>query len=706
VRGGRGENGRCLGWPDIRPAALILPLRKRAKPGCLRPNVLYSLACEPEPERMSVIEEIKNRLDIVDLISESVNLRKSGRNYAGFCPFHPNTRTPAFYVSSERQTWRCFGACADGGDIISFVMKREGWEFKEALRYLAQKAGVNLEEERPVNKARQATEERLSGLVAAAADYFHQLLLHAPQAEAARRYVNGRELNEETIAHFRLGFALDSWDQCRTHFTAQGYSDDELLSAGLLTENPDKGTRYDRFRNRLMIPIRDSNGRTVGFGARSLDPDGIPKYLNSPQNLLFDKSHLLYGLDGAKRSIREARQAVIVEGYMDVMMAWQAGFRNVVAQMGTALTQEQLTLLKRYTKQFVLALDADAAGAKATLRSLQVARETLDRELDVRFDARNLVRHEGRLQADIRIVTLPPGNDPDNIIRADPTQWPKLLATARPVVEYVIGVLTQGLDINDAKAKTAVAAQIIPLIEDIREPVERDHYWQRLAQTLGVDERALRQTRRPTPPPRSSAPQPPSTPKPPELAAASQLRGTFNPLDAVRKRETHFLSQCLHHPAAATAVAQQLRQSGLTPVSAADFSASEDRALWVSLQSWLNPGSFVTIQELCDSLDRPLQDRLQTLQAFAPTPDANLERLADHLVLAVLEWRSEKTRQLRAELQRLVTEAAQQGDTEAYQEYFNRLQTLSVTQRQIDQARDALSAASRRRAEDATNNRL
>lgn len=659
---------------------------------------------------MSVIEEIKSRLDIVDLVSESVNLRKSGRSYAGFCPFHPNSRTPAFYVFPETQTWRCFGACAEGGDVISFVMKREGWEFKEALRHLAQKAGVNLEEERPLDKARQATEERLGGLLTAAADYFHQLLLHAPQAEAARSYVNGRELSEETIAHFRLGFALDSWDQCRTHFTAQGYSDDELLSAGLLTENPDKGTRYDRFRNRLMIPIRDSNGRTVGFGARSLDPDGIPKYLNSPQSLLFDKSHLLFGLDGAKRSIREARQAVIVEGYMDVMMAWQAGFRNVVAQMGTALTQEQLALLKRYTKQFILALDADAAGAKATLRSLQVARETLDRELDVRFDARNLVRYEGRLQADIRIVTLPPGNDPDNIIRADPTQWPKLLATSRPVVEYVIGVLTQGVDVNDAKVKTAVATQIIPLIEDIREPVERDHYWQRLAQVLHIDERALRQTRRPAPPARSSPPQPSGAPKPapkpPELAAASQLRGTFNPLDAVRKRETHFLSQCLHHPAAATAVSQRLRQSGLSPVSAADFSASEDRALWGNLQTWLTPDSFVTIQELCDSLDRPLRDRVQTLQAFAPTPDANLDRLADQLVLAVLEWRSEKTRQLRVELQRLVAESVQQGDHEAYQEYLNRLQTLSVTKRQIDQARDALSATNRRRAEDATFNRF
>jgi DNA primase len=659
---------------------------------------------------MNVTEEIKTRLDIVDYISQTVTLRRSGRNYAGFCPFHPNSRTPAFYVSPEHQTWRCYGACAEGGDIISFVMKRDGLDFKEALRQLAPLAGVNLEPQRPVNKARQDAEERLASLIAAAADYFHQLLLHAPQAEPARRYLANRALSEDTIAHFRLGFALDTWDQCRTHFTAQGYNDDELLAAGLLSENQDKGTRYDRFRNRLMIPIFDSNGRIVGFGARTLDPDGLPKYLNSPQTLLFNKSHLLYGLDGAKRSIREARQAVIVEGYMDVMMAWQAGFRNVIAQMGTALTQEQLALLKRYTKQFIIALDADAAGAKATLRSLQVARETLDRELDIRFDARNLIRHEGRLQADIRIVTLPPGHDPDSIIRSDPTQWPKLLATARPVVEYVISVLTQELDMNDAKAKTAVATQIIPLIEDIREPVERDHYWQRLAQILHIDERALRQMRLHPSTPRPSAPPPPGapppTPKPPELAADAQLRRAFTPLDAIRKRETHFLSQCLHHPAIVPAVNQLLRQASQPPISPADFTASEDRALWEQIAPRLTLTPVVTIQELCDSLGHPLSDRVQTLQTFAPTPDANLDRLADQLVLAVLDWRSEKTRQLRAELQRLVTEAVQQGDTESYHEYLNRLQTLSVTKKQLDQAKDTLSATSRRRAEDATLNRF
>ena len=256
---------------------------------------------------MSVTEEIKSRLDIVDVVSEYVQLRKSGRNYAGFCPFHNNTRTPAFYVSPEKQTWRCFGACAEGGDIFSFVMKKEGWEFKEALEHLAQRAGVKLERRKP--KRHDPGEDRLADLLDAAADYFHQLLLYAPQAEAARRYVEGRGLGEKTLAAFRIGFSLNSWDACRTHFNAQGYSDQELLEAGLLTENEEKQRKYDRFRNRLMFAIQDINGRVVGFGARTLEKDGIPKYLNSPQTTFFDKSKLLYGLDKAKRQIRDARQA-------------------------------------------------------------------------------------------------------------------------------------------------------------------------------------------------------------------------------------------------------------------------------------------------------------------------------------------------------------------------------------------------------------
>ena len=668
---------------------------------------------------MSVTQEIKSRLDIIDIVSESVSLRKSGRSYSGFCPFHQNSRTPAFYVFPETQTWHCFGACAEGGDIFSYVMKKEGWEFKEALTKLAEKAGVQVEPEKPFDKKQRAREDKLADLLASAADYFHQLYLYAPQAEAARQYIERRGLNVETIAAFSLGFALDSWDACRTHFTSQGYTDQDLLNVGLLTDNVDRGTRYDRFRNRLMIPIRDGNGRIVGFGARTLEKDGIPKYLNSPQTPLFDKSSLLFGLDGAKRDIREARQVVIVEGYMDVMQAWQAGFRNVVAQMGTALTEPQLRQLKKYTKQFVIALDADAAGVKATMRSLQVARETLDREVEVRFDARGLVQHEGRLQADIRIATLPEGKDPDDLIQESPEAWPKLIGDAKPVVAYVIGVATRDLDMTDAKGKTAVAQQVIPLIRDISEPVERDHYWQMLARALQVDERSLRQMRPAQTTQRQAAQQrtspqmpPPPEPPPDEYFMGDGVRRrpqqavvNSGSAGAANMREDNYLCQCLHYPQMMALVNQKLRAIDQTDVVGGDFTSAEDQAVWRQMYHWTQDVSVAAIEDLWDSLDATLIDRVKFLLALPQTPESEIDRLADKLALSVLDWRLEKKSQLVSAVKQVMRSATDQTDTDV-KAMYQQLNKLSIAKLRIHKARDAMSASSRRRLEDAANGRF
>ena len=661
---------------------------------------------------MTVTEDIKSRLDIVDIISETVSLRKSGRNFAGFCPFHHNTRTPAFFVFPETQTWRCFGACAEGGDLFSFVMKKEGWEFKEALKNMAQRAGVTLEETRPIDKEKKAAQNKQVSLLQAASDYFHQLFLYAPQAEAARQYVARRGLNNKTIEAFAIGFALESWDACRSHFNMQGYSDQELLAAGLLTENPDKGSKYDRFRNRLMIPIRDVNGRIVGFGARTLDKNGIPKYLNSPQTALFNKSHLLFGLDMGKRAIREARQAVIVEGYMDVMQAWQAGFGNVVAQMGTALTEQQLQLLKRYTKQFILALDADAAGAKATLRSLQVARETLDRDLEVKFDARGLVHYEGRLQADIRVITLPPGKDPDNIIQETPEAWPELVAQAKPVVAYVIGVATQGLDMEDAKAKTAVAEQVLPLIKDIQNPIERDHYWQYLARALRIDERALRQIRLPEKP-RYITRKPESTAAKPAQKTTGFTGWTTVPKKAnatigsiaTDMRQTDFLHYCIRFPQVIARINQKLMACEQPQVIDEDFWVAEDRAIMRQMYHLISASPVVTIEELWDSLDQTLQKRLKFLLSLPQSPETELERISDTLVLSVLDWRLAKVRQLLSDVKHLLAEAQLADDKEAVNIYKQQLKDLPLVVLQLNKARNSMSATSRRRAEDMLNGR-
>ncbi|MDT8305862.1 MAG: DNA primase [Anaerolineae bacterium] len=654
---------------------------------------------------MSVTDEIKSRLDIVDVIGETVQLRRSGKSYTGFCPFHQNTRTPAFVVFPDSQTWRCFGACAEGGDLFSFVMKKEGGDFKEALRVLAQRAGVTLDES-PAARQQKEEDRRLVDLLTLAADYFHQLLLYSPQAETARRYIDGRALEEETVAAFKLGYSLESWDACRTHFSAQGYADDDLLAAGLLTENPDRGTRYDRFRNRLMIPIRDPQGQVVGFGARSLDPDGIPKYLNSPQTDLFDKSRLLFGLDVARRHIREAHQAVIVEGYMDVMQGWQTGFRNIIAQMGTALTEQQLRLLKRYTRRFVIALDSDAAGVQATMRSLDVARETLDRDVDIRFDARGLVHHEGRLKADIRVLTLPTGTDPDDLLRRDPTLWPRLVEKAKPIVTYVIDTLAAEANLDDAKAKADIVRKVMPLINDVADAVERDHYRQTLSRTLHVDERALQQVALATSVTETSrqhrrdrarvdaavAPQPQPVP-----GVAAMTGGRI----ALTIREADFLRHCLRSLSLLRAVDDRLHEEAQPPVSEDDFSSAEDRALFRFLRLQTQRRAVATIDELWDSLDGVLLTRVQSLLDNAPgIADAELERLPDSLAQLILDLRLERIRRLLSEVQQLFREARQEGDAATREMYMEQLQILPLDLQRINRARWAMSPVSRRKAEE------
>ena len=318
---------------------------------------------------MSVTDEIKDRLDIVDVISGYVPLKKAGRNYKGLCPFH-NEKTPSFIVFPDTQGWHCFGACGIGGDIFTFVMKRENLDFGEALAMLAAKAGVELQPREAAASGNDAKLERLRAIVADAAVYFHYLLNKANKAASPRDYLAQRGLTETTWEAWQLGYALDSWDALRDRLTGKGYKLDEIEETGLIIRREDGTGWYDRFRGRLMIPIRDVQGRTIGFGARILREDPArpaPKYMNSPQGPLFDKGHILFGLDMARKAIHDEDLAILVEGYMDVMMSHQVGVCNVVAGMGTALGETQMRQLKRYTGNITLALDPDAAGDHATL---------------------------------------------------------------------------------------------------------------------------------------------------------------------------------------------------------------------------------------------------------------------------------------------------------------------------------------------------
>ena len=438
---------------------------------------------------MTVADEIKERIDAIELISNYVQLKRAGRNYKGLCPFHAEN-TPSFVVFPDTGTWHCFGACGEGGDIFSFVMKREGWDFRTALEELARIAGVELRPRTEQEEGEDRERSKLREILSAAVIYYHNLLLNAPQAEVARDYAARRGFREQTIDAFKLGYALDEWHALENYLVSKNFTRPELIAAGLLVDRED-GRIYDRFRGRLMIPINDTRGRVIGFGARTLDVDGAPKYLNSPQTALFDKGNTLYGLDQAAKSVRAADRVVVVEGYMDVMQAHQAGFSDVVAQLGTALTEDNVRRLTRYTRRITLALDPDTAGQAATMRGLDVAREALEPEWEPVFDARGLLNLEGRLSADIRVLTLPQGKDPDDVIREDPALWAVLVDEAAPLVEHYMQTVMNGQDLADPKVKAQMTDSLVPIIRQVANPAERAHYAQRLARTLRVDERAL-----------------------------------------------------------------------------------------------------------------------------------------------------------------------------------------------------------------------
>ena len=441
---------------------------------------------------MNNIEEIKSRIDIVDLVSETVKLRRAGKNYTGFCPFHANTRTPAFVVFPETGTWRCFGECNEGGDIFRFVMKKEGWDFPETLRFLAEKAGVTLEPLTPQKKEEDAYVEKLRSILEEALIFFRHHLTQTEDGKTALNYLKEkRSLQDRTIEAFQLGYAPDGWENGINYFRNKNYSERELADCGLITKRSESDGYYDRFRKRIIFPIRDASQRLCGFGARALSNEDMPKYLNSPQTLIFDKSALLYGLDKARKPIRSEDQAIIVEGYFDVIGLYQSGFQNVVSPMGTALTPVQMRLLKRYSRKIILALDPDTAGEKATLKGLEVARDTMDREADFVFDPKGLIRTEARLDADIRVCSLPDGLDPDEIALDDPEKWKVVVDHAKPIITHVIDTLTNGKDLDDPKTKSEIAGKIIPLIKDVPNAIERDTYRQQLARILHIDEQAL-----------------------------------------------------------------------------------------------------------------------------------------------------------------------------------------------------------------------
>jgi DNA primase len=606
-------------------------------------------------EARSTTDEIKSRVDLVDLVSEAgVKLRKTGRNYTGFCPFHINKHTPAFVVWPETGTWRCFGECNEGGDIFKFVMKKDGIDFKEALQKLADRAGVKIESYQRETPIQKEAYQHLRNLLEDAIIFYRNYLLNNKDVLAYLHEKRG--LTDATIETFGLGYAPSGFDNALKHLTQRGYLEQDLLEAGLLSES-ESGKRFDRFRHRIMIPIRDENGRMAGFGARIVDPNDVPKFLNSPETPIFTKGHLLYGLDRARKPIRTADQAVIVEGYLDVIAVHQAGYENVVSPMGTALTEEQLRLLKKFTRRIVLALDPDTAGQKAVLHGLDAVRSAMDREGEFGFDARGLLRNEARLQADLRVASMPDGLDPDEIVARNREEWKQLIDKAKPIVTHVMETLAVGRDLKDPKVKNQIASQILPLIEDLPNAPERDTYRQQLARMLKVDERALTGVQAQGP--RVRRPRIVKQKNIPESPNASVT------VSSNRRVEEYIIAVLLRKPELLYRLDRLLQQYGLARLSAEDFEYTDYQLLFGLIHDAVEQDQTEHHDFVIESLPESLRGLSHELLAQTEKFDPVDEKLLEEILRGAIKLRRVTAGENLNQLRFLQEDAQQIGDLRA-----------------------------------------
>jgi DNA primase len=575
---------------------------------------------------MSAIDEIKAKLDIVDIISAVTPLKKAGNVYKALCPFH-GEKTESFVVFPHSQSWHCFGQCSEGGDLFKFVMKHQGLDFREALTLLAQKAGVTLEQfSSGEAKQRQEAQQQLYGILKETAQFYHDQL----PASIAAEYLAKRGLSETTAQQFSLGYAPNEWAKLTQHLQLLGYPPEALIQANVTVRHEETGKLFDRFRDRFIIPIRDEQGRVIGFGGRALADDRLPKYINSPQSDLFDKSSIVFGYDLARRAIRESETVVVVEGYLDVIQAHQAGFRNVVGTMGTALTKQHVQLLSKHANRLVLALDTDAAGIKATLRGLDVAREELSERGGVKvLDVNGILRQSGKLKMDIRVLQLPYGKDPDDFIRKYPDQWPQQVAQAQALAHYLIELAKTNLPPNASVLERERAArEVLPLLM-VEDSVINQHYLQHLSLELKLDERAMLEwvqshlNTRSLPSGQSQGTRQQrhyekvKNSGKPLIAPARQIEGAnieFSITQKTRAIERHCMSILLQQPYRvfdANRLLQwadgQGKVSLALPLSAEDFSQSEYQTLFEALQQATQQFEQPPLEFILERVDEALQ---------------------------------------------------------------------------------------------------
>jgi DNA primase len=423
---------------------------------------------------MSQIDDVKSRLDIVEIISGYLQLKQAGTNFRACCPFHQE-KTPSFMVSKEKQIWHCFG-CGEGGDVFKFVMKIEGMEFSDALKMLAEKAGVKLEKF-VRNSAEDAQKSNLMKICDEASKFFHKNLLEDAGAEEARKYLAKRGIRREIAGEFKIGFAPADWDLLVQHLSRLGFREEDVFQAGLALKRKSGNGYIDRFRGRIMIPISDINGNVCGFTGRLLPseekkPDAGGKYMNSPQSLVYDKGRILFFLNRAKQAIKEADNVVVVEGNMDAITCHQFGFKNTVASSGTALTTDQLRLIKRFTKNLFLAFDADLAGETAAKRGID-----------------NALKEE----MEIKVIEIPEGagKDPDDCIRKNPELWKKAVAGAKNIMDYYFEKAVKKYGAGTLAGRQKIRTAMFSEISRLNDGVARSHWLKKLSEILNVRESDL-----------------------------------------------------------------------------------------------------------------------------------------------------------------------------------------------------------------------
>ena len=412
------------------------------------------------------IEEIKNRLDIIEVVGSYIKLQKAGINYRAVCPFH-SEKKPSFFVSPTRQLWHCFGSCGEGGDIFKFVMKIEGVEFGDALRILAQKAGVELKSQSPEYAKLKSERERLYEICEWAAKFFEKQFQESKTGKEAKDYLLKRGITEESLKKWRVGYAPDVWQSLSDFLNAKNYRKEEMEKAGLSLTS-EKGSLHDRFRGRIIFPIFDLNSQVIGFGGRVFkdkDKNEVAKYVNTPQTILYDKSNVLYGLDKAKVTVRKQDYCILVEGYVDVIMVSQAGFENVVATSGTALTPFQLKILKRYTENLYTAFDMDIAGDAATKRGIDLAQAQ---------------------EFNIKVIILPEGLDPADMVSKDIKEWEKRVKEGKSILDFYFETTFSKFDLNSSDGERKIIKTLLPAIKKIPNIIIQSRWAAKLANKLGI----------------------------------------------------------------------------------------------------------------------------------------------------------------------------------------------------------------------------